>query len=251
MGVGMIGESVPTQEEESSARALGLPVMALRILMAAMELFARKGYAATSVREIVQRANVTNPMLYYYFESKEGVFHKLIDILFQSMEQRVEEVLARVSGGSLEEQLYEVVRIHLEVARESPEALQFIYSVLFGPRQGRPDVDPIKMRQGTLARVTLIFERAMERGEFVPRAGYDAMFLTLQLFGMINQHMMFTLTELSRAGEGDETSACMAQLLLGPEVIERMLDFYFGGAGQLKASAAGVVGREGEASGEA
>ena len=43
-------------------------------LSAARELFARKGYSGTSVREIVAAADVTKPVLYYYFRNKEGLY---------------------------------------------------------------------------------------------------------------------------------------------------------------------------------
>ncbi|MFU8804577.1 MAG: TetR/AcrR family transcriptional regulator, partial [Bradymonadaceae bacterium] len=80
-----------------------MPEASARILKAALELFARKGYAATSVREIVQEADVTNPMLYYYFESKEGIFHHLIDFLFSSMRDEIGRVIEK--GQSLEERI--------------------------------------------------------------------------------------------------------------------------------------------------
>ena len=47
--------------------------IANRLLEAAVSLFAHKGYPATSTREIVEAAGVTKPMLYYYFQSKEGL----------------------------------------------------------------------------------------------------------------------------------------------------------------------------------
>ena len=50
-----------------------------RLLETATELFAEKGYAATSVREIVERAGVSKPVLYYYFKSKEGLFYAILD----------------------------------------------------------------------------------------------------------------------------------------------------------------------------
>src|SRR5512145_2130357 len=49
-----------------------------RLLDVATELFTRKGYAATTVREVVTAAGVTPPVLYYYFESKEGLFLTLL-----------------------------------------------------------------------------------------------------------------------------------------------------------------------------
>lgn len=44
----------------------------------AAELFAQKGFAATSVREIAAAAGVTKPTLYYHFGSKEGLIRDLI-----------------------------------------------------------------------------------------------------------------------------------------------------------------------------
>lgn len=50
-----------------------------RLLEAATALFAEKGYASTYVREIVTRAGVTKPVLYYYFKNKGGLFCSILD----------------------------------------------------------------------------------------------------------------------------------------------------------------------------
>ncbi|MEA2040283.1 MAG: TetR/AcrR family transcriptional regulator, partial [Thermodesulfobacteriota bacterium] len=44
-----------------------------RLLVAGTTIFAEKGYASTTVREIVARAGVSKPVLYYYFKNKEGI----------------------------------------------------------------------------------------------------------------------------------------------------------------------------------
>src|SRR5512145_2176521 len=54
------------------------PGARLRLLAGATELFKRKGYAGTTVREIVAAAGVTKPVLYYYFRNKEGIFLDLM-----------------------------------------------------------------------------------------------------------------------------------------------------------------------------
>jgi AcrR family transcriptional regulator len=125
----------------------GMNEIAARILSAAVGLFAQKGYAATSVREIVQEARVTNPMLYYYFESKEGVFARLIEVLFEAMFERIEEALS--SHESVEAQLREVARSYFESWRENPEVLRFIYGAIFGPTQGRPECRLLEYLQGS------------------------------------------------------------------------------------------------------
>lgn len=59
-----------------------------RLLRAALTIFNAKGYAATSVREIVVAAGVTKPALYYYFKNKNGIYLELVcraEDLFQKI----------------------------------------------------------------------------------------------------------------------------------------------------------------------
>jgi len=48
-----------------------------RILQVASKLFAEKGYANVSVRDICKETGTTPPMIYYYFGSKKGLFDKV------------------------------------------------------------------------------------------------------------------------------------------------------------------------------
>src|SRR5262249_45660589 len=50
-----------------------------RILDAAEELFASRGFGATSTRLIARQAGVNIALLYYYFESKEGLYRALME----------------------------------------------------------------------------------------------------------------------------------------------------------------------------
>jgi AcrR family transcriptional regulator len=50
------------------------------ILKVALRHFADRGYAGTSVQDIVDEAKVAKPMLYYYFQSKAGLYQGLIDM---------------------------------------------------------------------------------------------------------------------------------------------------------------------------
>lgn len=51
---------------------------ALRILDAAETLFAERGYAGASLREIAARAKIQQPGLYNYFESKEALYRAVL-----------------------------------------------------------------------------------------------------------------------------------------------------------------------------
>jgi AcrR family transcriptional regulator len=69
-----------TVSGKSSARSPGRPRQQgqesgrERLLKIARQEFARKGYAATSVEELVSMADVTSPTLYHHFGNKLGLF---------------------------------------------------------------------------------------------------------------------------------------------------------------------------------
>ena len=49
-----------------------------RILRAATDVFAEKGYDAAGVDEIAKRADVTKPLIYYYFKGKKTILEEII-----------------------------------------------------------------------------------------------------------------------------------------------------------------------------
>lgn len=66
-----------------------------QILEAAIGLFARKGFSATGVREIAQRAKVNVAMISYYFGSKRGILEAALNIFFQRYLEIAEQALER------------------------------------------------------------------------------------------------------------------------------------------------------------
>lgn len=48
------------------------------VLDAALELFARQGYAATTVRQLADAAGITSPAIYGHFESKRAIYDALM-----------------------------------------------------------------------------------------------------------------------------------------------------------------------------
>ena len=48
------------------------------IIYAALELFVSKGYAATKVTDIAQKANMSTGLMFHYFESKEKLYEEII-----------------------------------------------------------------------------------------------------------------------------------------------------------------------------
>jgi TetR/AcrR family transcriptional regulator len=110
-----------------------------RLLDAAIARFSTRGYAATSIREIVEAAGVTKPAVYYHFESKEGLYRAILG----DVQARLEELLATVRatadpGGARVQRLF--LRVWALFEREK-DAVRFMNAVFWGPRQGAPPTD--------------------------------------------------------------------------------------------------------------
>jgi AcrR family transcriptional regulator len=105
-----------------------------RLLAGATRLFASKGYAATTVREIVERAGVTKPVLYYYFRSKEGIYLDLMREPFGRFAAIVDETL--LEEGSARERLFRLCLRVYDIFLENVDAARVMYSIYYGPPQG-------------------------------------------------------------------------------------------------------------------
>lgn len=56
-----------------------------RILLGALELFARNGLGATKISDIAKHTAMSNGLVYHYFSAKEDIFIELISIAFTRM----------------------------------------------------------------------------------------------------------------------------------------------------------------------
>lgn len=101
-----------------------------RILDAAESLFAMRGYAATSVREIVRAAGVTNPMLYYYFGSKEDLLLHLIRERFGEFGDLLASTLGDCPDAECVLTSWSNTLIMFTTKR--PVSTRMVYSMIFG-----------------------------------------------------------------------------------------------------------------------
>ena len=110
-----------------------------RLLEAGIALFAKKGYASTSVREIVARAGVTKPVLYYYFKNKEGLFIAILDMAADLQKAMLTEVLE--TPGSVLDRLVYLFRQVYQGVLQNQDLFKMIHNLIFGPPQGTPEYD--------------------------------------------------------------------------------------------------------------
>lgn len=101
---------------------------------AATELFARQGYAATSVEQIAAAAGVTKPMLYRHFESKQDLCIKLLE---RHRDELVAAPLARfdLTAPDRRVQLTSMLEAWLQHAFQHPDATRLLFVPITGDRQ--------------------------------------------------------------------------------------------------------------------
>src|SRR5512141_602561 len=61
------------------------------ILLAAADVFARRGYAAATLAELAEASGFAAPSLYRYFESKEQIFRSLVALFVREVDATFEE----------------------------------------------------------------------------------------------------------------------------------------------------------------
>jgi len=169
-----------------------------RILRAAANLYARRGFRGTSLREVAEAAGATKPLVLYHFESKEKLFAVLLREALERFRREAAEILSR--PGSAEEQLRELLRAHVRQAREAPELAAFAYDVMsmpgllplgFGYRSEGREAFEIYVR---------VIEEGQRRGEF-REAG--AVVIAAAMFGTLRLYTTAVLAgDLERIPEG-------------------------------------------------
>ncbi|MCY1082638.1 TetR/AcrR family transcriptional regulator [Archangium lansingense] len=133
-----------------------------RIREAARELFASKGYAETTTREIAERAGVGTGTLFLYARTKE----ELLMLIFAERVEAVQEERFRTlpRDAPLLEQLVHVFEGFFRLyAKDQELARMFIRELLF--LEPRPAGERLHLERTFSARLAGLVAAARERGE--------------------------------------------------------------------------------------
>ena len=169
--------------------SLAESTIADRLLEAGVRLFATKGYPSTSTREIVEAAGVTKPMLYYYFQSKEGLLAAALSHFLAPFHERLRQELAQQRDAY--EQLIEVVWAHLDFCQDHKPLARLFYALYFGPDDQKSLVNLEEYTAPGHELLMQAVEQAHTAGLVRPDCQHD---LAMALHGMINIWVIAALT---------------------------------------------------------
>ncbi|MET0557414.1 MAG: TetR/AcrR family transcriptional regulator [Solirubrobacterales bacterium] len=97
------------------------PVRQNELLQIAADLFAERGYNATTVRDIAEEAGILSGSLYHHFDSKESMIDAILSGFIEETRDRYEAVVDEAKGPT--ETFEGLVRASLDTMVESRSAI--------------------------------------------------------------------------------------------------------------------------------
>ena len=170
------------------------------ILKAAIQLFAQKGYAGTSTREICQLAGITKPVLYYHFQSKERLYETLMAQIFREGVSAL--IAAARRRGTLRQRLIRVVGAELQDAKADAVRIQFALRMVFTPEEKRPNFNFIQEMERERELLTDMFQESIEAGQIQGNAEELATALmSMNIIAILEHHLTGRPTLTRRRAE--------------------------------------------------
>jgi AcrR family transcriptional regulator len=103
----------------------------------ATTLFSERGYSATSIRDIIQAAGVTQPTLYYHFADKRSLFEELIKRHYEDSQQQLENIIETEVGCEARLRLF--VQRSFEFCNADHRVPRLMSQTYHGPRVAEID----------------------------------------------------------------------------------------------------------------
>jgi TetR/AcrR family transcriptional regulator len=147
-----------------------------KIRKAAIGLFAEKGYAAATTREICQRAGVTKPVLYYYFKNKERLYCELLRDA--GNESRKQLLLASQRKGTARDKLTAMMAADFALTMREPKLSTMFLRMVFPAGEGEPGIDCVRLGMEYVGLIAGVVSAGIRRGELRGRAQEVARVLT-------------------------------------------------------------------------
>ena len=106
-----------------------------RLVEAALEIFAARGFEGATTRAIAERAGVALAALPYHFETKDALWRAAADRLFERLRERFAAVLDEAAALELDERLRLLVEQFTRFAAAHPELHRFMLQEGAGPSE--------------------------------------------------------------------------------------------------------------------
>jgi AcrR family transcriptional regulator len=151
-----------------------------QLLTQAIELFSQSGYRETGLQEIADKLNITRPLFYYYFESKDDLLWRIIGQLGDQLLDRAKPIAA--SDLQPREKMAKLLEGHADTLLRNVHAFRIYFAErhnLDGPRHRRL----LRGEKEYYDLLRSVIIEGQERNEFKPT---DSAILARLVMGMGN-----------------------------------------------------------------
>ncbi len=190
------------------------------ILCVATEEFARKGLAGARIDEIAERTRTSKRMIYYYFQSKEGLYVAVLEEAYR----RVREIEADLHLDDLapEAALRRLVEFTFDHHAGNEDYIRLVMNENINRAQFLSQSKSIQgMNVPALQAITQLYERGVQQGIF--RGGLTAIDIhaTISALSFFNVSNRFTFGTIFKIDMKSKTVAAKRR----EQVIETVVRF--------------------------
>lgn len=151
------------------------------IVAAAERLFARRGYAAITIKDIGNEAGVNAALLYYYFADKETLYREVLRRLIGRM---AEEGLRRLDPGiDPETAVRRLVELQVELMTAQPHLPQLMARELVDHRAAHAEEPFTQLAASVFRRLCDFIEKGQRDGVF--RTDLDPRFAAISVVSQV------------------------------------------------------------------
>lgn len=178
------------------------------LMQVALDLFYAKGYDAVGVQEIVDKAGVTKPTLYYYFGSKRGLLESLLNKGCSTLEETLAQACSH--RDSLSDTLYHVARSFFDYTASNRKFYLLMLALFYSARENEAFQTVYPYIQRYYRRIVQIFEEASPQlGNMRGRQRQFAVGFT----GVLNHHIMMAAQETAGGGRIEITNEATYEIV--------------------------------------
>ncbi len=159
-----------------------------QLLEQATRLFALKGFAGTSMRELVESCECTKAACYYYFSSKEALYKEVVQHHLEHMNALIRETVA--CEGSTREHLHAGLETMIDYAIANPLTMLLMKRVDLATEESEYPHQDMRTHDTHLWMITEAVMEGTQSGEL--RQDIDPEVAALVLTGVI--HFQFDIS---------------------------------------------------------
>lgn len=169
-----------------------------RLLDSALELMIDKGYEATTVDEICEKAGVTKGSFFYYFKNKEDLGQKLLHYFAEMNAEKIQSSLCNIGTDPLE-RVYATIDCTIKMISQSNAKGCLVGTFAQELSESHPDIRNICAQLFKAATENFKKDLIEAKKQYAPKANFDVDSLADSYLALIQGTMIMIKAQQDRS----------------------------------------------------